>query len=48
MTASPPNEGCLTGNCEFCGQKEDCVLLAILRKVDNLERIIERLAAQTV
>jgi hypothetical protein len=47
MSACPPNDGCLSGNCEFCGQKGDCVLLAILRKVSNLESIIEKMAGQT-
>jgi len=48
MSASPPNDGCLTGNCQFCGQKDDCVLLAILKKVDSLESMVERMAGQTV
>jgi len=41
------NNGCSLGNCEFCSQKADCVLLAILQKVETLERVIERLTNQT-
>jgi hypothetical protein len=47
MSACPLNDGCSLGNCEFCSQKADCVLLAILQKVESLERVIERLASQT-
>lgn len=46
MTGNQSNEVCLTGNCQFCGQKGDCVLLNILKKVENLENIIERLNSQ--
>lgn len=44
----PLRDGCTSGNCEFCGQKEDCVLVAILRKVADLEDLIEKMARQTV
>ena len=47
MSACPSNNGCLLGNCEFCDQKSDCVLLAILNKMANLESIIEKMAGQT-
>ena len=47
MPACPFNEGCLSGNCEFCSQKTDCVLLAILQKVENLELAIENMAGKT-
>lgn len=44
----PLKDGCTLGNCQFCGQKEDCVLMAILRKVDDLEGVLEKIARQTV
>jgi len=47
MSDCPLDDGCYSGNCEFCSQKMDCVLLAILKKVENLESIIERMASQT-
>ena len=47
MCACPLNNGCSLGNCEFCSQKMDCVLLAILQKVESLERVIEKMAGQT-
>lgn len=47
MSAYQPNEACLTGNCQFCGQNTDCVLLAILQKVKNLENALAQVAAQT-
>jgi hypothetical protein len=33
-----PNDTCLVGNCQFCGQKEDCVFLTILNKLTALEK----------
>jgi hypothetical protein len=47
MSTCPLDNGCLSGNCEFCSQKADCVLLAILQKVANLESAVENLARQT-
>ena len=47
MSTCPLNGGCSLGNCEFCSQKMDCILLAILKKVESLERVMERLASQT-
>lgn len=47
MSTCPFDDGCYRGNCEFCSQKVDCVLLAILQKVANLERIMEKIAGQT-
>lgn len=47
MSTCPLDKECSLGNCEFCSQKADCVLLAILQKVANLERVIENLAGQT-
>jgi hypothetical protein len=47
MSACPLNSGCNTGNCQFCDQKGDCVLLAILQKVANLESIMASMAGQT-
>jgi len=47
MSTCPLNNGCSLGNCEFCSQKADCVLLALLQKVETLERVIERVASQT-
>ena len=47
MSTCPLNNGCSLGNCEFCSQKMDCVLLAILQKVESLERVIEKMAGQT-
>ena len=46
MSVCPLDDGCYLGNCEFCSQKMDCVLLAILKKVANLERVIEKMASQ--
>jgi hypothetical protein len=48
MPAYQNNEGCLTGNCDFCSQKTDCIFLSILKKVTRLESIIEKLTSQTV
>ena len=47
MSTCPLNDGCSLGNCEFCSQKMDCILLAILQKVERLERVIEGVASQT-
>jgi hypothetical protein len=47
MSTCPLNDGCSLGNCEFCSQKMDCILLAILQKVESLERVIEKMAGQT-
>ena len=47
MSTCPLNDGCSLGNCEFCSQKMDCILLAILQKVESLERVIEKMVGQT-
>ena len=47
MSTCPLNDGCSLGNCEFCSQKMDCILLAILQKVESLELVIEKIAGQT-
>jgi hypothetical protein len=44
----PLKDGCTLSNCQFCEQKEDCVLLAILQKVADLEGVLEKMAGQTV
>jgi len=46
MSTCPLNNECSLGNCEFCSQKADCVLLAILQKVANLENTLEQMASQ--
>ena len=46
MSNSPVNQGCSLSNCQFCDQKMDCVLLAILQKVEKLESAIEEMAKQ--
>jgi hypothetical protein len=38
------NNVCLTGNCEFCEQKGDCILYAILQKVLNLESLLREIS----
>ena len=50
MSDCPLASGCYSGigNCKFCSQKADCILLAILQKMENLERVIEKMAGQTV
>ena len=47
MSTCPLNNGCSLGNCEFCDQKGDCVLLAVLKKVEYLESVIVKMAGQT-
>jgi hypothetical protein len=42
------NSTCLTGNCQFCGEKGDCVLLAILEKVKKLENALEKITGHAV
>jgi len=37
MTNCPLKEGCFPGNCKFCDQRMDCILLTILQKLDQLE-----------
>jgi hypothetical protein len=36
-----PNDACLVGNCQFCGQKEDCVFLTILNKLAAIEKTVK-------
>ena len=47
MSTCPLENECYSGNCKFCIQKMDCVLLAILQKVESLERVVEKMASQT-
>ena len=46
MSDCPLNEGCYLSNCQFCDKKMDCVLLAILQKVEKLESAMEEMAKQ--
>jgi hypothetical protein len=46
MAAYQANEGCLSGNCKFCGQNTDCVLLAVLQKVTGLEDALKQISGQ--
>jgi hypothetical protein len=48
MSTCPLDEGCNLDNCKFCAQKMDCILLAILQKVESIERRMEKVASQTV
>ena len=43
-TCSLYQEG-FTGNCECCGQRVECILLSILRKVQYLEKITQRVVS---
>ena len=47
MQSCPFDDGSYSGNCEFCNQNTDCVLLAILQKVKTLELLVEKMASQT-
>jgi hypothetical protein len=47
MSTCPLNNGCSLGNCEFCSQKTDCILMAILQKVERLKLAMEKLTGQT-
>ncbi|MFA5317805.1 MAG: hypothetical protein WC369_10355 [Dehalococcoidales bacterium] len=42
MSLCPLDNMCALGNCEFCSQKEDCVLLAIFQKITKLELIMAK------
>jgi hypothetical protein len=48
MAAYQMNEVCLSGNCKFCDQQGDCVLLAIMQKVNHLESIVAKTAGKAV
>jgi len=48
MSSCPLDEGCYSGNCIFCSQKEDCVLQIILKKVENLESIVRNYELKAV
>ncbi len=37
MINCPIKESCYPGNCQFCDQRMDCILLAILQKLEKLE-----------
>jgi len=45
MSTCPLNTECCLGNCEFCSQKGDCILMALFKKVENLENTLAQLAA---
>jgi len=47
MSACPLKDGCSLGNCKFCSQKMDCILVAILQKVESLEHVIEETVSQS-
>jgi transcription elongation factor Elf1 len=34
---------CATGNCQFCEQQADCVLLQMLQKIDRLQATLDSL-----
>jgi hypothetical protein len=38
-----PLESCngIIENCEFCGQKESCILHTILKKLEQLEEVVQ-------
>ena len=44
MSNCPLVSECSLGNCTFCTQNMDCILLAILKRVEDLEAIIEKKA----
>lgn len=44
----PLYEHGFTGHCEVCGQRADCILLAIFSKVECLEKTIDRLASEQI
>jgi hypothetical protein len=48
MTGQQNNSVCLTGNCQFCAEKGDCVLLATLQKVEKLENALEKVTGHAV
>lgn len=43
MSTCPLDAGC-AGNCQFCVQKTDCILLALLHRLENLEASIQELS----
>ena len=44
MITCPLVSECSLGNCAFCTQNTDCILLAILKKVEGLEIVIAKMA----
>jgi hypothetical protein len=48
MTDFQTNSTCLTGNCQFCGEKGDCVLLETFEKVKKLENALEKITGRPV
>ena len=49
MSDCPLDCGCYSGigNCKFCSQKMDCILMAILQKVESIELVLEKMAGKT-
>ncbi len=45
MSTCPLKDGEYPGNCQFCEQKEDCILVNILHKVENLEKALDRIVS---
>jgi len=43
MSTCPLDMHGYPGNCAFCSQKDDCVLLTILQKVQDLETAVQQL-----
>ncbi len=37
------NNLCTTGNCQFCEQQADCVLLQMLQKINQLQATVDEL-----
>ena len=48
MANNPVSQGCSLGNCQFCENNMDCVLLSILQKIESLENALEKVAGQPV
>jgi hypothetical protein len=47
MTGYESNGTCLTGNCQFCAEKGDCVLLSVFQKVENLEKTVAEMKSHS-
>lgn len=46
MSTCPLYQKEFSGYCEGCNQRADCIMLAILRKVEYIEAKIDRLASE--
>lgn len=42
---SQMQNACTIGNCQFCSQKEDCVLYSLLQKVERMENALAEKSA---